>query len=78
MVIYTIISSELHKIQLNVNLNSKGIYCLMFLAEMCLLLGFEVDWLSYSLMLPGTKFIYCCCWKYIFLWLSDDFSSTQD
>lgn len=36
MVIYTIISSELHEIQLNVNLNSKGIYWLMFLAEMFL------------------------------------------
>lgn len=36
MVIYTIISSELHKIQLDVNLNSKEIYWLMFLAEMFL------------------------------------------
>lgn len=48
MVIYTIISSELHKIQLNVNLNSKGIYWLMFLAEMFLCWALRlIDWAAH-------------------------------
>lgn len=48
MVIYTIISSELHKIQLNINLNSKGIYWLMFLAEMFLCWTLRlIDWIAH-------------------------------
>lgn len=66
MVIYSITCSELHKIQLTLTWIVREFVWLMSLAKM--LLGWAlrlIDWAAH--WCTGTKSLYCCCWKYIFL-----------